>query len=450
MNVNCLKINNVSVEYNTRLSGFINGTSHIVSIDGKLKQKNNACPQCTGRNYVDNGFHFLESYLILCLGLKIKASQFLCNDCGCCWTSGTEFVENIIKEFNDFLKSLLLGCARAGMGFGGACSLIEEKIGKTYSPQYLEEIYSEALDNVKQEKFSSASGIYHYDEQYLLVNGEERCRLTIKDAVTEKIILDIHTPDAQKETIAKTLKKALQDLPVEVFILDMKQSYPEIIRELFPKAKIQWCIFHLYKIIWKEFKEEFGKFLPLRELYNAYLLFDIFFNHELELEKLEELLKKFERFKTGELKSDKEIEKCLLQEFRLFVKELKKERRNNNQKTERRTLEQSNDKFAKIKKQILLYPQKLQKRIKYIDDNWEKFTLFQKDSRVQPTNNGIEHYFAATLCKTNKKDFRSKNSISRELKAFQAEWNGQEILPNSNLIKIFSSIGMLFLAFPPT
>lgn len=448
--MNCLKINNLSVEYNTRLSGFVGGTKYIVSVDGKLKQKNNACPRCAGMNYVDNGFHILENYLLLCLGLKIKISQFLCCDCGCCWSSGIEFVDKIIKEFNDFLKSLLLGCARAGMSFGGACSLVEEKIGKTYSPQYLEEIYSEALDKIKQEKFSSASGVYHYDEQYLLVNGEEKCRLTIKDAVTEKIILDIQTADSRKETIAKILSKALKDLPVEAFILDMRREYPEIIKELFPKAKIQWCIFHLYKIIWKEFKEEYGKFLPLRELYNAYSLFDIFFDHESELKKLEELLKKFERFKTGELKSDKEVEKCLIQEFRRFIKELKRERRKNGEKVSRRTLEKSQKRFELIKKQIYLFSRNIQKRILYIADNWEKFTLFQHDKRVPPTNNGLEHYFAATLCKTDKKDFRSQNTVIRELKAFQAEWNGQEILPNNNLLKIFSSIGMLFLAFPPT
>lgn len=472
---------NFCVEYNTRLQGFIAGVSkYFVSVDGKIKSGKNNCPFCGSRECVDNGYYCIEDSVITSLGLKIKIAQFRCKNCGAFWSSERDFIDDIIKKEKDFVKCLLIGAARQGLSFESATSLVKETVGHSYSPQYLHELYTAALDQVKQEKFCSASGVYNYDEQYLKENGNEVCRLTIKDTVDGKIILDKHTIDAQKETIRKEISKALEGLPVEAFILDMNRIYPELIHELYPRAKIQWCIFHLHKIIWKELREEFGKNIPPLQLYNVYTLFNTFFNHELELKKLEELLKKLDQY-TGkaalpELNSSdfpsplilrrgmetqstrtraapqeaREIEHCLHQEFARFVKSLKKERRRNQQKIPRRTLEESQKIFTEIKKQVLLFPKKLQKRIQYIDDNWEKFTLFQRDSRVPPTNNGIEQYFAATLSKTDKKDFRSKNAITRELNACQAEWNGHKLFSTTKLTEVISMIGTLFLAFPPT
>lgn len=475
-----LEVKNISVEYNTRLSGFGYGKKCFVAcVDGKLKKQHVACPHCGSATYVENGYHTVEDDLIKALGLRINIAQFECKKCGMFWSSERELVDRVINDFNDFLKSLLLGCARRGLSFESASALVEEKTGKTYSSQYVYELYVDALSQVRQQKFSNASGVYHYDEQFLLVNGIEACRLTIKDAVTNKVIIDVFTPDAQKETIMRVLRTALKGLPVDAFIVDMNPRYPEIIHELYPNAKIQWCIFHLDKLIWKELHEEFGKSLPLVQLYNAYSLFNIFFNHETELKKLEELLKKLDLYTgkaalpelrsgdffspsriEGEKKSvfqtraahreEREIEKCLQQEFAEFVKHLKNERRRKHECVPRRTLEQSREIFAQIKQQNSIYSKKLQKRIQYINENWEKFTLFQHDSRVPPTNNGMEHYFAATLAKTGKKDFRSKAAVTRELAACQAEWNGNNIFSTTKLVEMLSLIGMLFLAFPPT
>ena len=65
---------------------------------------------------------------------------------------------------------------------------------------------------------------------------------------------------------------------------------------------MQWCIFHLHKSIWKKLQEEFGKHAPLLQIYNVYNLFDIFFDHTPEIEKLQELLKTLNANKTGDSK----------------------------------------------------------------------------------------------------------------------------------------------------
>jgi len=441
---------NFSIEYNTCLSGFLGETKHYVaSIDGKIKTTRAACPKCTRSWHVNNGYHLVEDSLIRGCGLTIKIAQFHCKKCDTYWSADRQIIDEVIQQYEAFVKGLLLGCARAGLSFGKSTKLVDDTVGKSYSHQYLYELYVTALEQVKQEKFTSASGVYYYDEQYLKVNGEETCRLVIKDRVTGKVIIDIQTPDAKKETIKQVMQIALDGLPVEVFIVDMKRQYPELIHELFPNAKIQWCIFHLYKLIWKELQDEFGKNPPLCQLYNVYTLFNTFFDHSLELAKLKELLKKFETLKTKDAKSNKEIEQLLRKEFSKFVKELKKQRKREHKKVPRKTLEESEKTFATIIEQNNLYPKKLQKRINYVEENWNKFTLFQRDTRVEPTNNGVEQYFAATLEKTDKKDFRSKAAVTRELTAAQAEWNGQKLFSTVKLTEVLSLVGMLFLAFPP-
>lgn len=442
----------LSIEYNTRLNGFTSKSKqqYIVSANGKFRTKHVTCQQCGQTAYVDNGYHAVEDSVIVQLGLKILISQFRCKKCGKRWSTSRDVVDELISKEKDFVKSLMLGCVRAGLSFENASAVVAETTGVSYTSQYLYELYVEQLSQVKQEKFLSASGVYHYDEQFLLVNGKETCRLTVKDAVTGKVIVDVQAENAQKETIKQALSKGLEGLPVEAFIIDMKQMYPELLKELFPNVKVQWCVFHLYKLIWKELRDEFGKNVPLVQLYNAYTLFNIFFNHSLELEKLHELMKKFEKLRTKDWKSNDEVEKALRKEFADFVKALKKERRREKQNVSRRTLEESQNVFAGVVLMAGLFSKKLQKRIRFIQENWERFTLFQRDSRVQPTNNGLEHYFAATLSKTEKKDFRSTATVVRELNAFRAEWNGHRLFKPvaGGLAELLKLAGMLFLVFP--
>jgi hypothetical protein len=449
--MNIIRNNNFSVEYNTRLSSFTGDKpAYLVSLQGKLKLADTVCPSCGHIDYVENGYHNVENSIICSLGLQIKIGQFFCKRCKTFWSSDRGLIDTFIQQEKEFAKSIMLGCVRCGLSLAKAKEIIGKQMGIEYSIQYLSELYISAIDQIKIEKVSSASGVYNYDEQYLLVNGEKVCRLTVKDAVTKKIIFDKQTKDAMKETIKRVLSEELEGLSVEVFIVDMRQMYPEMLRELYPNVKVQWCIFHLYKIIWKEMQDKFGRNIPLLQLYNIYTMLDIFFDHSQEMDKLQELIKKRSEMKTNDIKKNEKAEQTLCHEFIKFARNLGKERRRKKVNVIRRNLEESVQRFAMIKKFRLLYPKCLQKRINYIDENWGRFTLFQQDSRVQPTNNGIEHYFAATLAKTYKKDFRSNAAVTRELNACKAEWNGQKLFPDVSLNKLLTLAGLLFLAFSPT
>ncbi len=218
--MNCLKANNFSVEYNTRLSGFLNGgKKYFISIDGKIKNTHQKCPHCGRTQFVDNGYHRIKNSFILALGLNIGVAQFKCCFCDGVWSSEHELVEQIIKQYDEFVKSILLGCVRSGLSFESACKVVEENVGSSYSYQYLNELYVKFLDTVKKEKFVSASGVYNFDMQFLMSDGTKIARLTIKDTVTDKVICDERTEDSQKETIQRVMKKVLKDLPVDVFIV---------------------------------------------------------------------------------------------------------------------------------------------------------------------------------------------------------------------------------------
>lgn len=441
--------NIVSIEYNARLPGFINGnTRYVASIDGKIRTASVCCPNCASCNYVNNGYHAIKDSLVQSLGLNIKISQFECKRCGFRWSTQRELIDRIIAKEKEFVKSVMIGAARMGLSFERSCTLAQDTMSVGYSPQHLYELYVSALDQVKIERAASASGVYYYDEQFLRENGKEVCRLTIRDQVSGQILLDKRDVDAQENTIKRAMHEALDGLPVEAFTIDMATRYPSIIAELYPNAQIQWCIFHLDKLIWKEVTEEFSKNPPLHQLYNAYLLFNIFFDHTRELEKLKELLTQLKNQRTNNDKKHKEVEDGLREEFRKFVKAHKKQRRRNKTNAPRRTIQESKDIFEAIKHEAVLFPKSLQKRIRRIEGNWDRFTLFQRDARVHPTNNGMEQYFAATLSKTDKKNFRSTNAVIRELRACQAEWNGTKLFPTTSLSELLTLVGLLFLAFP--
>ena len=446
-----IKSKKFSIEYNTRLTSFGAGKqSYVILPNGKIKEKSPKCPRCGSSDCRENGYYEITHRIIRELGITANNGQYECKQCGHPFHTDRSLIDNFINSLTDFIKSLLIGCAKLQMSYEASSRIVEEKIGISYCREYVRQLYNEVSAKVIEEWLAETSGVYHYDEQFLTVNGIKVCRLTVKDAVTNKIICDMSTSDAKEDTIKKTLSYHLSGLKVDCFIIDMAPHYPNILHELFPKAKIQWCIFHLDNLIWKELIKTYGRNIPLHELYNVYLLFDIFFDHTIELDKLKELMNQFEKQKSKDEKANKLLEKTLRKSFSEFVHSLKKKRRRDKKNISRRTLEESEKKFTIVYSQKSLYTKKLRKRIDYINKNWDKFTLFQKDSRVQPTNNGLEHYYAATLSKTDKKDFRSIYAVSRDLRLFKAEWNGQKIFNSVSLMAILKEFMPLLSAFTPT
>ena len=61
-------------------------------------------------------------------------------------------------------------------------------------------------------------------------------------------------------------------------------GYPQMLKDIFPNVRVQWCLFHLNKLVVKDFESEkklnrYGKkVLPLQEMYNLYMILNLFLN----------------------------------------------------------------------------------------------------------------------------------------------------------------------------
>jgi len=146
----------LSVEYNTRLPGFVFGNpTYMVSFDGKIRTSSVCCPNCGSRDFVDNGYHRVENSVVCELGLKINIAQFACKKCDTCWSTKRDLIDEIIAKEKAFIKSLMLGCVRSGLSLADSSTVVKDNVGHAYSPQYLCELYTKALDAIQVERVAS-------------------------------------------------------------------------------------------------------------------------------------------------------------------------------------------------------------------------------------------------------------------------------------------------------
>ncbi len=86
------------------------------------------------------------------------------------------------------------------------------------------------------------------------------------------------------------------------------------------------------------------------------------------------------------------------------------------------------------------------KRLTMLEENWKSLTQFIHTEGLPPTNNNVEHYYARTLTKTEKKRFRSLSAITTRITACRAMWNGW-VTPSVTLIDILREFAKLFYLF---
>lgn len=166
------------------------------------------------------------------------------------------------------------------------------------------------------------------------------------------------------------------------------------------------CILHLNKLV----VGDCGKLPSIQDMYNTYLLLNIFYNREKELEFLQVLLTE-EKLNY----SDDKLLKKARKKFNNFVRSLEKMRRRDKQSHELRNYDGAKTNFDKLIKEKGLLPKVLQKRLKYISQFWNQFTLFYNVD-CPHTNNIIENYFSTSLKTHRKKQFRTKEGLKRKMK----------------------------------
>lgn len=438
----------------------------ILTKDNKLRLISRECPNCQKPDIIFNGSKQDNRIIVKELGLTLYKGQYVCKKCKATGIVRSEELDKWIEQFKEIIKNTVISLASNKLSFEKTSQHIKDVFGRNISIEWVRQLYNRAIKKLRRSKPKTVSGYFNYDEQHLKRNGKEVARITIVDAITKTIILDKKFEDKTKETITNAIRKALKkyEKKIRYFICDMDGKYPAILEELYgKKVKIQWCIFHLFKHINKEFTEGCGygkakRKLSLMNKYNKMSLFNIFFNHDKELSFLKKLMKKLEQRKSLLSKSslsEKEKEKLLLEhedelrkEYKKYCRTLKKNRRRKGfAKLKRRTYKKAEELLNQIKSIIDLYPKKLVSRIRKIIEHWDKFSMGLRDRKVPLTNNNIEQYYSATLHQVEKKRFRSDEAIDISLKVSLLKNNNRRLFDKIDFIgflRLTSVVSLLF------
>ena len=363
-----------------------------------------------------------------------------------------EWLDKIIDSMNQFILSQVLSLSE---------QLSEEEIAnhleKTMSIKISKSTIHNIIDKSNEEfevidfEYEIKEHFYGYDEQYLKIDGKRAYRLVFFDLKENKIIYEKIHYKFSKKILKQVLIEVFGDKTPKGFVVDMRLEYPSAFKEVFGrKIKVQFCVFHLNKLILKEYREslKFGKKVKwsLMDYYNMYLLFNIFYNRNFELKILKKLMEHLKQFKanftsekvefyvnkymidykTFERQNQEVIEimeKKLMKSFRRILHDQKNLRKRRKETLQVRTIESAQKNLARICGEQAIFPKQIQKRIKRIKENFEYFIASEGEVL---TNNKLEGFFGATLKKFWKKNRKSLLSFSALLKRKRAKQEGRE------------------------
>ena len=246
----------------------------------------------------------------------------------------------------------------------------------------------------------------------------------------------------------------------------MRLEYPNAFKDVFGKnIKVQFCVFHLNKLILKEFNDSLkvGKIKKwtLMHYHNMYKLFNIFYDRNFELNILKRFMKNFENLKIKlnnekvkdyvkkynlKIKSFEKqkakviliIERKMMKVFRKILHDKRNLRKRQSKTLKPRSVESAKEIFNQLSDEKNIYPKKIIKRIERIKKNFEYFIA--SDTEVL-TNNKLEGFFGATLKKFRKKSRKCLLSFTALLKRKRAKQQGISFFRKftiEDLAKIFT------------
>ena len=417
-----------------------------------------SCPKCGSRKICKNGYNNYrrDGSILRAIGIEAVLTKYKCRSCKCTEISVTpDDLLPIIQNISALIDKTIVTLREDNMSYDNIAEAIELEFGvrisKSTVARHYKQLLEGALEAAPDAPREPHTGYYSYDEQVLKKNGREVFRLTLLDAVTETLIAEGRSDRVVKTTVEDFLKEHVDGERVRSFVVDGRNTYPGVIRGLFGKETgIQQCITHVMRITSKDYKSAFynrtfRKKIPFRELYWKQRLFDVFFPRPEILEFVDEL-----RMKENHHELSEEEAKAARKKYYELVK---KHRYIASTFLDGYTEKKAKKKFKKILRNIEKYPRRVQTRIKSIHENWKDYTLYLRDKKVPPTNNCIEQYYSRTRQKTQKKRFRSDDSLNAYLRKNNVlkERSLMEFIDQSvsmiTLAVILSKIMMMFYPF---
>ncbi len=193
---------------------------------------------------------------------------------------------------------------------------------------------------------------------------------------------------------------------------------------------------HLNKLVSKDF----GKNTSLVDEYNKYLMFNIFYDRTKELKKLAKLIRKMEQQKFENKQGQRDWTNKTKKRFYEYVRKLENRRRRKKRNHKQWTLKKAMKNFQKLWAQKSFFPKKAQKRLQMIKDNWEPLTTFYHVQGCPATNNAIENYYSTSLKTHRKKQFRTEQGITNQMKLSAYKRKNDITKPKHTIFELINKI----------
>ncbi len=402
INSNFSNFNNVASFMNI-FNGFDNDFE--ITSDGVLRQKN--APPCRfcGTKMNHNGYNeYTKKYLG-----TIKIGKYECPCCEEPLEEDKSVWEKIKTEFFNQLKKIYRLLRNNNVSYQAISDIM-----KLIFPQSKGTIFRGFIESMEEVKIPENGKAYivHYDEQFPKKGRCQKFRLSLLDGKTKNPIAEGLFDDKNSETIKQFLISNL-DINEPIYIVtDFGISYPKIFKEIFgDKLLHQYCLFHLNKLIGKDFPRKTSIAQDLLK----YKLYNIFYNHEKEIELLTKLEAK-ERSIIQDKKVYTEWIKKAKNDLYRFVHELELARRRKKVNHEMHSLDKSKVNFDELFKDIESFDKKIQSRLIMIKGHWKNLTMFHVLPGLPATNNPIENYYSTSLKTHRKKQLRTDEGILNQMK----------------------------------
>jgi hypothetical protein len=402
VNLNLTNFNNVASFMNI-FNGFDNDFE--ITSNGVLRQKNAPeCPFC-GTKMNQNGYN---EYTKQNLG-TIKIGKYQCPCCEETLEEDKSVWKKIKSEFFNQLKKIYRLLRNNNVSYQAISEIM-----KLIFPQSKGTVFRGFIESMEEVEIPENGKAYivHYDEQFPKKGRCQKFRLTLLDGKTKNPIAEGLFDDKDSETIKQFLISNLDTNEPIYIVTDFGTSYPNILNEIFGEKLLhQYCLFHLNKLIGKDFPRK----TTIAQDLLKYKLYNIFYNHEKEIELLSKLEAK-ERSIIQDKKVYGEWIKKAKNDVYRFVHELELARRRKKENHEMHSLEKSKVNFDELFKEIESFDGKIQTRLIMIKDHWKNLTMFHVLPSLPATNNPIENYYSTSLKTHRKKQLRTDEGLLNQMK----------------------------------
>jgi hypothetical protein len=411
-----LNLNNFN-DFGNLLALFPASDEYIFSEKQVFKAKNQHICSC-GTKMVFNGHNFVRKK-----GFgKVRVGKQICPKCNKQYHEDKFFFKNILGKWLKNIADLVMHLRGHEVSWEGISETMNFLIPK--SGESLRKLFNKNIEQFEYEQENYT--IVNYDEQHPKSGRSQKYRLTLLNYKTGNVIADELFEDKSDITIELFLRNNLDTTKKLVVITDCDRRYPEIFRLIWGKNLVhQKCLLHLNKLV----ANDFGKNKSLQDMYNKYLLLNIFYNRERELKYLERVI-----LHSKENGFDWKEER---KNFYLFVRKGENRRRKKGKNLVQRKLWKAKELFDLLLNEIHLFPKNSQKRILMIRDNWKYFTAFYGVKSCPATNNAIENFYSTSLKTDRKKQFRSDLGILNQMKIAAKKRKESFCRPKETLLEIY-------------